>query len=100
MKSLLKSIKEVIANRKYKKGCKQEEAKLKKAKDEADRKHRLTGKRYFVVPQSNNSLMVINNDDLKYHNQKSPKEKRINFKQLIEMAYYSTPSGGLVRNLN
>jgi hypothetical protein len=64
---------------------------FKSAKRQADKKHRLTGRRYHVIPAGKDKLIVIDNSALKYINQHTPKARRIDVKRLLEMSYYSTP---------
>ena len=66
-----------------------------KHRRKADKLHKKTGKRYFVIPESDTKCIVVNNDWLKYYNRKVPKSKRLTFKELCEMAYYSTGRGKL-----
>ena len=62
---------------------------LKLKSRKADRLHKLTGKRYFVVPATDTTLMVVNNDYVKHYNKHSG-QKKITFHDLIKMAYYYT----------
>lgn len=100
MKALFKRFKEKRAEKRYEKECVKEELKFKKMCDEADRLHNLTGKRYFVVPQMGNNLVIVNNDSLKHHNKTAKKKDKVSFVKLVEMSYYSTGNGKLSRKLN
>jgi hypothetical protein len=68
------------------------------AKNKADRMHKLTGKRYFVIPRKG-GLMVVDNDFVKFYN-KNIKQKKdhIDIKRLLEMCYYATPLQSINRN--
>jgi len=68
---------------------------LKKMTKDADKKHELTGKQFFVVPASKTRLMVVDNSYVKAYNKMASKQKRpkITHPQLLEMCYYKTPSG-------
>jgi len=68
-------------------------------KREADKLHKLTGKQYFIVPRTKTSLMVVNNDYIKWYNQQASKhkQKKITHPQLLEMCFYKTPSGNYTR---
>ena len=69
-----------------------------KAKRKAIKLHKLNGKRYHVVPASNTTLVVVNNDYIKRYNKAiKNKRKKINISDLIKMSYYSTPVQGLNR---
>jgi hypothetical protein len=70
---------------------------LKLSVRKANKRHKLTGKRWYVVPTDKN-LMVVDNDWLKRYNA-APGTKKISQKQLSEMAYYSTGRGQLVRKV-
>ena len=63
---------------------------FKNAKWKAMRLHKATGKRYYVVPKNQTSLMVVNNDFVKAYNM-AIKGKRITIKDLLEMSYFATP---------
>lgn len=58
-------------------------------KRKANKLHKLTGKRYWIVPGTKN-LLVVNNDFIKQYNRKCPKHKRIDHIKLNDMAYYCT----------
>jgi hypothetical protein len=55
---------------------------FKNAKRKAMRLHKATGKRYYVVPKNQTSLMVVNNDFVKAYNM-AIKGKRITIKDLL-----------------
>lgn len=61
---------------------------------EADRRHKLTGKRYFVIPDGK-KLKVVDNDYIKLYNKAAAhlKCKKINIKDLLEASYYVTEMG-------
>jgi hypothetical protein len=65
-------------------------------KKKADRLHKLTGRRYFVVPKTANSLTVVDNSYIKYYN-KVNKNKQITIVDLINMSYYATSVQGIIR---
>jgi len=68
-----------------------EEKAIKKAKKLAQRRHAVDGRRYYVLPDWNGDLMVLNNreiDQLKRHGVMS---KRVNVKHLLDEAVYFTP---------
>ena len=100
LKKWWKGIKEKRKEREYQKQCDQEEKRFKKHCLEADRKHAIDGKRYFVIPAGDLELIVVNNDWLKSYNRMVPKNKRISFKQLIEQSYYCTSSKSPVRKVS
>lgn len=72
----------------------------------ANKMHKMTGKRYFVVPKTDTSLMVVDNEYIKQYNKfmskqkKANRVKKITIKDLIEMSYYCTSTKGLVRNVS
>ena len=64
----------------------------------ANKKHKITGKRYHVVPKSNDSLMIVDNTYIKFYNKAvKGKSKKITINDLIRMSYYSTSAKGLTR---
>ena len=70
------------------------------AKNKADKYHKLTGKRYHVVPGGKNKLIVVDNTFVKIYNEKAKTlkgAKRIDFDDLIKMSYYSTSLQSLTR---
>ena len=68
-------------------------------KKEADRLHKLTGKRYYVLPISKSRLGVVNNEYLKVYNKWAAhnNRKKIRLPDLLDMAYYHTPQEPLTR---
>lgn len=64
-------------------------------KIEADKLHKLTGKRYFVIPKSNTKLGIVDNDYVWRYNKAAAKRgyKKITIKDLLEQCYYCTNSG-------
>lgn len=58
-------------------------------KRKANKLHKSTGKRYFVVPKTDTSLIVVNNTFIDSYN-KIKGIKKINIHDLITMSYYST----------
>jgi hypothetical protein len=64
---------------------------------EAKKLNKLTGKRYFVVPQTNHSLTVVDNTYIKFYNRQKG-VKKININDLIRMAYYATETRGLTQS--
>lgn len=64
-------------------------------KKQADQAHKETGKRYFVVPATENRCMVVDNTYIKYYNRQKG-VKKINIHDLIKMAYYATSTRSLV----
>jgi len=69
------------------------------AKRKANRLHKLTGKRYHVVPKTKTSLMVVDNTYINHYNKcVKAKGKQININDLLRMSYYSTPAQGLNRS--
>lgn len=71
---------------------------FKQKKKEADRLHKLTGRRYFVVP-SGDRLEVVDNSYLKFYNAwaKHKGQKQIRLPDLLKMAYYHTSQEPLTR---
>jgi hypothetical protein len=70
------------------------------ARKKADRMHKLTGKRYHVVPGAKNKLIVVDNTFVKIYNEKAKNikgTKRIDFDDLIKMSYYSTSMQSVTR---
>jgi hypothetical protein len=61
---------------------------------EADKRHKITGKQYHVVPFGKNTMKVVNNDFLKFYNSMLKKQGRkpINIFDLAKMSYYTTAS--------
>ncbi len=60
-----------------------------KMKRKANKLHKMTKKRYHVVPLSDTKLTVVNNDYIKWYN-KHKGVKKITIHDLIKMSYYST----------
>ena len=72
-----------------------------KVKREANKKHKLTGKRYHVVPFDDKTLGVVDNSFIKAYNKTvKGKQNKITIDKLLKMSYYSTPVQGLSRNGN
>ena len=70
-----------------------------KMKRKANKMHKLTGKRYHVVPKDNTHLMVVDNSFIKRYNKAvKGKSKKITIHDLLKMSYYSTPIEGITRN--
>ena len=68
-------------------------------KRKANKMHRLTGKRYHVVP-SDTGLMVVDNEYVAAYNRVIKRNgvgKKITFLDLIRLSYYSTSVQGLTR---
>jgi hypothetical protein len=63
---------------------------FKNAVKEADRSHKLTGKRYHVLPGGKNKLVVVDNEDIRRFNKTLPPAKRLTIDQLLKQSYYST----------
>lgn len=69
-----------------------------KAKRKANKMHRLTGKRYHVIPQSDGKLTIVDNEFIKHYNRVvKGKSKKITIHDLLKMSYYSTPVQGITR---
>ena len=67
-------------------------------KRKANKLHKLTGKRYHVVPKNKTQLMVVDNSFIKAYNLSvKSKSKQININDLLRMSYYSTSVQGLTR---
>lgn len=60
--------------------------------EEAEQKHRETGKRYHVLPTSSNKLVVVDNTVIDIYNKKAKNKgmKKITIVDLLKMANYST----------
>ena len=70
------------------------------AKKKADNLHKLTGKRYHVVPKTQTSLMVVDNsyvDAYNKHAKHLKRFKKITILDLLKMSYYSTSVQGVIR---
>jgi len=65
-------------------------------KKKADRLHKLTGRRHWIVPKSSNKCMVVDNSYIKIYNS-VVKHRKIDIYKLEKMAYYATASGNLTR---
>lgn len=66
----------------------------------ADRLHEMTGKRYFVIPDSAGGMVVVCNTYIDTYNKtmkKFGKTKRIDITDLLKMSYYATSLNGIVR---
>jgi hypothetical protein len=63
------------------------------AKRKADKQHRLTGRRYHVVPTSKGKLMVVDNTFIDRYNKtiKGTGNRHITIIDLLKESYYSTP---------
>lgn len=59
------------------------------AKRNARRKHKETGKRYYVVP-GKDKLYVLSTRQINALNRKLPKPKRVNILRLLIDSYYHT----------
>jgi hypothetical protein len=71
---------------------------FKKMRAKADKLHKLTGKRYHVVPATKQSLMVVDNTFIdKYNKAAKGKTKKITIVDLLKMSYYSTSVQGITR---
>lgn len=67
-------------------------------KRQAERLHKLTGKRYHVIPKDKYSLIVVDNTYVdKYNKFIKNKAKKITILDLLKMSYYSTSVQGLNR---
>ena len=69
---------------------------FKNKKKKADKLHKLTGKRYHVVPATSTSLMVVDNSYIKVYN-KVVKGRKITINDLLRMSYYSTSVQSVTR---
>lgn len=65
-------------------------------KNKAIRMHKITRKRYFVVPKTETSLTIVDNNYINFYN-KQKGVKKININDLIRMAYYATPAKGITQ---
>ena len=65
----------------------------------ADRLHKLTGRRYHVIPNNAGGMVVVDNRYIDIYNKamKSSKGKPITIADLLKMSYYSTSLNGVVR---
>ena len=62
-------------------------------KRKANNLHKLTGKRYHVIPGANNKLMVVDNTFVDAYNKAARFKigfKKLTIEKLLEMSYYST----------
>lgn len=94
MRNPITVFKEWKKEREYQKKLAIEEKKFEAYKEEANRLHRISGKRYFVVPKSETECIVVDNVYIKAYNRQKGVRK-INIHDLIKMAYYATPARGL-----
>jgi hypothetical protein len=69
---------------------------FKKAKRKADKLHKRDGKRYHVIPDGN-QLIVVNNESIKVINRGLPKAKRLTIIDLLKLSYYSTSVESVTR---
>ena len=69
------------------------------AKHKANRLHKMTGKRYHVVPRDERNLMVVDNSYIDIYNRAVKKQggKPIDIISLLRMSYYSTSVQSLQR---
>lgn len=63
-------------------------------RNEADRMHKITGKRYFVIPNGK-TLKVVDNDYVKLYNRAAAKlnYKKVTIVDLLHDCYYCTQMG-------
>lgn len=68
---------------------------FKYCKFKANREHKLTGKRYFVIPKNNYTLTVVNNDYVRRYNIAAARlnYKKITIVDLLRDCYYCTEMG-------
>lgn len=60
--------------------------------------HKLTGRRYHVIPVENEKLIVVDNNFIKFYNNKvKGKAQKLTIDRLIELSYYSTSVQGITR---
>lgn len=74
------------------------EAKLiKRLIKKANHKYKTTGKQYFVVPVGSGEYAIINNEALKFYNQRAKKKgiSKMTYKKVLEIAVYKTKPGSL-----
>lgn len=71
---------------------------FKKNVRKAKKLHNLTGKRYFVVPATEQTLMVVDNTYIDHYNRFVKKNggKKININDLLRMAYFATSCESIV----
>jgi len=61
------------------------------AKMRANRMHRITGRRYFVILRYDGKLIVVDNKYINFYNKGlRNKNKRLNIEKLMKMALYAT----------
>ena len=68
-------------------------------KRQADKMHKLTGKRYHVVPKDESTCMVVDNTYIDHYNRAMKKVggRKISIVELLRMSYYSTSVNSLQR---
>lgn len=67
-------------------------------KIEANRLHKLTGKRYHIIPNNKNRLTIVDNTFINQYNKNvKGKGKKITINELLKWSYYSTSVKGTVR---
>lgn len=70
------------------------------ARKKADRMHKLTGRRYHVIPSGKHTLAVVDNSFVNEYNRRVSKMKggkKIDIIALLNMSYYSTGVQGITR---
>lgn len=61
---------------------------LLKAKTKANSLHKMTGKRYYVIPYQKGRLIVVDNNYVKLYNKYN--KSKITIERLLLMSYYHT----------
>lgn len=87
-------IKKYLEKRKDEKLSKKADEEFKALCDKADSLSKKTGKRYFVVPATKDTLTIVDSTYRKAYNRQKG-VKKININDLIRMAYYATSSRSL-----
>lgn len=63
--------------------------------------HKITGKRYHVIPTDKGKLAVVDNSFIdKYNRIIRNKAQRMTIEKLLKISFFSTPVEGITRNIN
>lgn len=62
--------------------------------------HLFYNKQFWIMPDSDNDCVIVDNNFIKYYNKNVKKSNRIDFRKLEAIAYYKTPSHSLIKPKN
>ena len=72
--------------------------KFKRYRKRADELHKLTGRRYFVIPDSGGGMVVVDNNYINIYNKTMKTHgKKMTIVDLLKMSYYATSLNSIVR---